>query len=139
MALVTLNLKPSEKQLKSFALIGLIMCNVIGILLFGLGKIPIYGFVIFSIAGILLYVLSRVSPKLIKPVFLTLVLLTFPIGWTFSHLVMALFYYGVITPIALFFHLLNRDPLCRKHDPNADTYWIPRKHKRPAKDYLRQF
>ena len=139
MALVTLNLKPSEKQLRSFGLICLIMCNVIGIGFFGLGKIPIYGFVIFSIAGILLYVLSRVSPQLIKPVFLTLVLLTFPIGWVFSHLVMVLFYYGIITPVALFFHLLNRDPLCRKFDQNADTYWIPRIHKKSAKDYLRQF
>lgn len=139
MALVTLNLKPSEKQLKSFGLAGLIMCNVIGIVLFWLEKISNSGYLIFIMVGILLFVLSRVSTRLLKPVFLVLVLLTFPIGWIFSHLVMALFYYGIITPVSVFFRLLNRDPLCRKYDPDADTYWITCKRKRPAKDYFRQF
>jgi len=139
MALVTLNLKPSEKQLKNFGLGGLIMCNVIGIVLFGLEKISNGGYVIFIMVGILLFVLSHVSTRLLKPVFLVLVLLTFPIGWVFSHLVMALFYYGIITPVSLFFRLLNRDPLCRKYDPDADTYWIRCKHKQSAKDYFRQF
>lgn len=139
MALVTLNLKPSEKQLKNFGLVGLIMCNVIGIVLFGLEKISNSGYLIFIVVGILLFVLSRVSTRLLKPVFLVLVLLTFPIGWVFSHLAMALFYYGIITPVALLFRLLNRDPLCRRREPDTDTYWLRYKQKRSARDYFRQF
>ena len=139
MALVSLNLSPSQKQLKDFGLIGLIMCTVIGILLFWLDKIPAIGFMIFCLAGIALYILSRISVILIKPIYLGMILLTFPIGWVVSHLVMALFYYGIITPVALLFRLLNRDPLCRRYEPNADTYWIQYKHRRSAKDYFRQF
>ena len=68
-----------------------------------------------------------------------MILITFPIGWLISHMVMALFYYGIITPIAVIFRITGRDPLRRKYDPQADTYWIPYKHKRSSKDYFHQF
>ena len=139
MALVSLNLDPSEKQLKDFGLIGSIMCPVIGLVLLGLGKVPAKGVMIFCLVGGALYLLSRIAEVLIKPIYLGMILLTFPIGWVVSHLMMALFYYGIITPVALFFRLLNRDPLCRKYEPNTDTYWIQCKKKRAAKDYFRQF
>ena len=139
MALVSLNLKPSQKQLKDFGFISLIMLFVIGLVLLGLGKIPAIGFMVFCLVGVLLYLLSRISVALIKPIYLGLIVLTFPIGWVVSHLMMALFYYGIISPIALLFRLINRDPLCRKYEPNTDTYWIQCKKKRPAKDYFRQF
>ena len=139
MALVSLNLRPSEKLLKDFGFISLIMFFVIGLLLLGLGKVPAKGFMIFGLVGVVLYILSRISVALIKPVYLVMILLTFPIGWVVSHVMMALFYYGIITPIALFFRILNRDPLCRKYEPEADTYWIQCRKKRAAKDYFRQF
>ena len=139
MALVTLNSNPSEKQLKAFGLIALIMCSLIGLFLLGLDKIPLTGFLLLVIFGILLYVLGRISTRLIKPVFLTMVFLTFPIGWAISHLVMAAFYYCIITPVALFFRLLNRDLLHRRYEPDVDTYWIRYNHRQSAKDYFRQF
>ncbi len=139
MSLVSLNLEPTEKQLKHFGLISLIMLNLIGLGIFWLGKISGYGYLIFATAGILTYVLGKISQKLIKPIFLAMIILTFPIGWTISHLVMALFYYGIITGIGLFFRVIKRDPLYRKYDSNAGTYWIPSKNERSAKDYFRQF
>ena len=139
MALVSLNLKPSEKQLKDFGLIGLIMCFVIGLVLLWLGKIPANIFMVIAVLGVVLYTLSRISAGLIKPVYLGLIVVTFPIGWVVSHVMMALFYYGIITPVGLLFRLINRDPLCRRYEADADTYWIRYQKKRPAKDYFRQF
>lgn len=139
MGLVSLNLSPSEKQLKDFGFISLIMFFVIGLLLFGLGKIPVKVFMVFCLVGAVLYVLGRISVVLIKPIYLGMILLTFPIGWVVSHLMMGLFYYGIITPVALLFRLLNRDPLCKKYEPDAETYWLRYKQKRSAKDYFRQF
>lgn len=139
MALVSLNLKPSRKQLRDFGLVALCMCNVIGLLLLCLSKISPKGFVVFSLIGLAMYVLSRLSTALLKPIYLGMMLLTFPIGWVVSHLVMALFYYGIVTPIAVFFRILGRDPLCKKYDSQANTYWIPYKRKRSAKDYFHQF
>lgn len=139
MALVSLNLKPSEKQLKDFAFVALIMFNLVGLVLFSLDKISGHAYWAFAIVGILIYALGRISIKLIKPIFLLITILTFPIGWFVNHLVMALFYYGIISGVGLIFRVLKRDPLCRKFDSNTDTYWIPATKERPAKDYFRQF
>jgi len=139
MALVSLNLKPSNKQLRDFGLIGLCMCSAIGLLLLVLGKIPPKGLVILFLTGLVMFVLSRISAALIKPVYMAMVILTFPIGWIISHLVMGLFFYVVVTLIAVLFKITGRDALCRKFDPQADTYWTPYKNKRSAKDYFHQF
>ena len=139
MALVSLNLRPSQKQLRSFGLISLIMCPAIAALLSGLDTITLWGGAGITIAGALLFVLSRISPNLVRPVYVTLVLLTFPVGWTFSHAVMIIFYYGIITPIALLFRLMRRDPLCRQYDATGKTYWLQRRRRRSMKDYFRQF
>jgi len=139
MALVSLNLKPSKKQLRDFGLAALCMCNVIGLLLLWLGRIPSKGLVVFFLIGLAIYVLSRTSTVLIKPIYLAMLILTFPIGWVVSHIAMGLFYYGIVTPMAVFFRILGRDPLCRKYDAQANTYWIPYKRKRSAKDYFHQF
>ncbi len=139
MALVSLNLKPSNKQLRDFGLIGLCMCTVIGLLLLGLGKIPPLGLLVLFLIGLVMFVLSRISDALIKPVYLAMVILTFPIGWIISHLVMGLFFYVIVTLIAVLFKIIGRDPLYRKFDSQADTYWLPYKNKRSAKDYFHQF
>jgi hypothetical protein len=139
MALVSLNLRPTQKQLESFAMTGLIMCSALGSSLYVLGRISVGGLLLFVIAGILLFTISRIRPSWLKPVYLALIMVTFPIGWIVSHIIMAVFYYGIITPVALFFRLTGRDPFCREQDPAAGTYWIPYTHKRSAKDYFHQF
>ncbi len=139
MELVSLNLRPSNKQLRDFGLIALCMCNLIGLLLFWAGKISPKGFSAFSLLGLIVFVLGRLSSTLIKPAYLALMILTFPIGWTVSHLIMAIFYYAIVTPIAVLFRALGRDPLCRKYDPQAGSYWIAYKRKRSNKDYFHQF
>lgn len=138
MALVSLNLKPKKKILTDFGDIALAMLTVLGLLFMWLGKIQTRGLVIFCIVGLVLYVASRISTALIKPVYLTLIVVTFPIGWVISHLMMAIFYYGVITPVALFFKLKKRDVLYRTYDPKAETYWFPYAKKRTLKDYFNQ-
>ena len=115
------------------------MFNLIGLVLLWLGKIPAKAFLAFAIAGILAFLLARISTKLIKPIYLTMIVLTFPIGWVISHLAMALFYYVIITGIGLIFRLIGRDTLSKKYDLHADTYWLPSKSDRPAKDYFHQF
>jgi hypothetical protein len=56
-----------------------------------------------------------------------------------SHAVMAIFYYVIIGGMGLVFKLIGRDPLCRKIDRQAESYWVEYKHHRTAKDYFHQF
>ncbi|MBN1472200.1 MAG: hypothetical protein JW925_10500 [Syntrophaceae bacterium] len=139
MALVSLNLNPTEKQLREFCLAGLCMCLAIGLTLFFLNRIGVNGLLLAVGTGITLFVLSRISTALIKPIYLVLILVTFPIGWLISHFFMALFYFGIVSLIALIFKIIGRDPLTRKYDKNTQTYWISYTKKKSENDYFRQF
>ena len=139
MALVSLNLKPSEKQLREFGLAALVMCALLGALLFWKGTLAVAGLASFCAVGVVIFALSRVAVHLVKPIYLALIVATFPIGWVISHIVMAIFYYVIIGGVGLVFKLIGRDPLCRRYDREAQSYWIPYKSNRTAKDYFHQF
>ena len=62
-----------------------------------------------------------------------------PIGWTISTLVLAVVYYLVLTPIGLIMRVVGYDPMHRKIDRDATTYWIARESQTDAKRYFRQF
>lgn len=57
-----------------------------------------------------------------------------------NPLVMAALFYGIITPIAVIFRLLGRNPLDLGYDRHAPTYWIahPAAEGRPS-DMRKQF
>jgi len=62
-----------------------------------------------------------------------------PVGWTISHLVLGLVYYLVLTPIGLAMRLAGTDPMKRKLDPKAESYWIERKPNPDPSRAFRQF
>ena len=64
--------------------------------------------------------------------FAILMLVAYPIGFVLSHVLIALIYYVVITPIALVFRAMGRDVLGKKLDPSAKTYWRDRGAPRPV-------
>jgi hypothetical protein len=66
-------------------------------------------------------------------------LVAFPIGFVLSHVLMAIIYYLVITPIGLLFRLIGRDPLGKRLDRNAATYWHERRAARPAASYFKLY
>ena len=63
----------------------------------------------------------------------------FPIGWAISHLLLVVIYYLVITPIGLVMRAAGYDPLERRIDRQAATYWTPRKPQGEPASYFRQF
>ena len=139
MALISLKLNPSKKELQSFGDITLFMCNIIGLLLMWMANMPLRGFLFFCFVGMTIYLLSRISTKLVRPIYVGLIVVTFPIGWIVSHTMMALFYYVIIGGIGLLFKLIKRNPLGIGYDRQVNSYWIPYEHNRAAKDYFRQF
>lgn len=139
MALVTLNLKPTDKQLREFGLVALVMLSLIAGLLWWAGKIEAGGAAVFVASGAVVFVLGRIRAGLIRPVYQLMMLVTFPVGWIVSHTAMAIFFYGLITLMGLFFRLIGRDPLCLSYDRQAQTYWRRYRHKRNANDYFHQF
>ena len=62
-----------------------------------------------------------------------------PIGIVVSHVVLALIYFGLFMPIALVFRVIGRDPLHRRFEPEAQSYWVERGGAPAAKRYFQQF
>lgn len=99
-----------------------------------------WGFIsLFAALALACPLLSLTFPKALRPVWITLSLVAVPIGFVISHIVMSLIFYGLFTPLALFFKLIGRDPMQRKLAPDAETYWEKRPPAPEAKRYFRQF
>ncbi len=54
-----------------------------------------------------------------------------------SPVAMALLFFAVVTPVALICRILGHDPLRRKLDPTAATYWIDRVPPGPSPDSIK--
>ncbi len=147
MAMIELNLNPPPKTLRTFGLIGVVGFGLIGAMFFwqfGLGKLPsadaarITAYVLWAL-GAYCGLFAAVAPLAIKPIYVILTIVTFPIGFVVSCLVMAIVYYLVLTPVGLVFKLIGRDCMNRRFDPTAETYWIERRRPDSVKRYFRQF
>jgi hypothetical protein len=62
----------------------------------------------------------------------------FPIGWTITQIVLVLLFYGLFTPIALFFRWFGRDELALKRSARP-TYWISKPQSSRVDEYLREY
>ena len=147
MALIEVNWRPGHDELRKFGCICFVVFGGLGMWLFfresvlgvtldaGLARKIAIGLWVLA-AGSL--VLSQISPRALRPLFVILTALSFPIGFVISHVLMALLYYGVLTPVAIFFRLIGRDVLHRRFDREALSYWEPRRQTTPDR-YFRQF
>jgi len=140
MALQKINRDPPPTLLRQFAgiwfpafyvLLGYIIARKTG--QWGIVQSVWVVLALWSLAGI-------ACPRAIKPAWIGLMTITFPIGWVVSHILLAGIFYLLIFPIGLVLRLMGKDPLSRRFDPEAKTYWVERrKEERPVQDYFRQF
>ena len=63
----------------------------------------------------------------------------YPIGWTVSHVLLAIVFYGVITPIGLALRTFGGDPMRRRFEPGSESYWTPHAGGKDVRRYFRQF
>jgi Saxitoxin biosynthesis operon protein SxtJ len=63
----------------------------------------------------------------------------FPIGWTVTHVVMALLFFAVITPVGLLLRLFGHDALTRRMDSKAESYWTQRPQPSSIDRYFQQY
>ena len=139
MLLTEINWKPNRKELRNFGIVSLIASALISLLLYLLKGLGIQWATIIFVAGFIVFLTSFISRKVTRVIYLGLILVTLPIGLVVSFTLLALFYFLLLTPVGLFFRLLGRDPLHRKYDSNADTYWITRRGPDSPDRYFHQF
>jgi len=136
MALFQLNLKPSTKELRWFAGLWLPLFGaMLAWMLFRKFDDPLAA---LAIAGAVAAVASAglASPRIIRPVYLGMMRITFPLGWVISHVILFVAYFLVITPVGLVVRWFH-DPMQRLFDRAAPSYWIPRQQPERSR-YFRQ-
>jgi hypothetical protein len=139
MSLIEVNWRPESKELRNFGRIALVAsCLVAGLLYFIKGLAIQWIFVIIA-AGLLIFLSSLVSLAITRPIYVALTAVTLPIGFAISFIVLAVFYFLIITPIGLVFRLVGRDSMKRKFDPDADSYWVAHRPSNKLERYFHQF
>ena len=139
MSLIEINLHPSHKELRNFAVIALIASAIISLLLYVLKGLAVQWVAIIFAAGFIIFLSSFVCLKITRIIYLSLILVTFPIGYVVSFILLSTFYFLLLTPLGLLFHLIGRDPLCRKFNSNTKSYWLTHKPPKNLDCYFHQF
>jgi Saxitoxin biosynthesis operon protein SxtJ len=145
---LTPNWNPDRKTLRQFA--GLWLVFLVGVGLFrawrGGGFEPDhpFGFEGPWLVPIVLWGMAVVAgvpglfaPTLIRPVYVGLMALSFPIGWVISHALLMLVYFGLFSVFGLVFRLVGRDRLGLRLDRRRQTYWMDREPRSNPSRYFR--
>jgi hypothetical protein len=133
-----ISLKPDSKTLQRFAGICLLFFGTLTVWQ-GLFRENMGLALLFSAVALGVGLTGLIWPQAVRPVYVGWMIAAFPVGWTLSLLLLAILFYGVFTPMAVLFRLAGRDALCRRPDPDRNSYWTMKPAAADPVSYFRQF
>jgi Na+/proline symporter len=128
---------PSRRDLLLFAMMLPVFFGIVGTLAWR-AQSPRAALALCLI-GAALTLIALSSRSAGRLVYLGWMYASYPIAWTVSHLILAVIYFVIATPIALMLRLTGHDPMLRKFDRAAKSYWVLRTPNRDGARYFRQF
>jgi hypothetical protein len=138
MNLIQIDHDPSRRKLAFVGLLWLVLLAVLGtIVLKKTGYVPAAAAI--WAAALLVAVIGWLAPGLMRICYLVMACAALPIGLVLSPLVLAVVYYLVLTPTSLLMRLFGYDPMRRRFNPDAGSYWLPRDQDEDVSRYFRQF
>jgi hypothetical protein len=130
-------LKTSDRDLRKFGLMVGGVFAVLGLLFLWRHKAH---YPYFLWPGAVLVLIGAILPRTLKWIYIAWMSVAFVLGFVMAHVILALFFFLVITPTGLVARLAGKDFLSLKLDRAAKSYWIPRDSKSKSQaDYERQF
>jgi len=139
MAIIDTNWNPSKNELRIFSVVQIVFFAMIAFFV-----VPRYTdsqtvqVAIVSLSAAV-GVLGLIFTSLIRVVYVVWMAVLFPVGWVVSHVLLGAAYYLVFSPIALCMRLFGYDPMKRKFDAEAPTYWVRRQPRTGTSHYFKQF
>lgn len=112
-----------NKKLRNFGLGLVIILGLIGGLLFWRGRSA--GPYILALAAASL-VLSMAWPRGLIPAHRFLIWLGGGLAWINTRIILTLVFYLIFTPASLVLHLMGKDLLDKKSEPDRASYWRER-------------
>ena len=132
------HLNPTPRTLQQFGGLSFIFLSY-GAFMHGYVRHQTNWAVLFAGLAVGIGVLALTKPSFIRPIYVGAMVITFPIGWTVSRVLLGLIYYGLITPVAVIFRLIGRDTLFLKHHSETKTYWLPKVISTDPKRYFKMY
>jgi hypothetical protein len=126
---------PTTCQLRQFLGVLVFLCGVIAVGLFRKGKYELGSLMVGLMT--VLTIVAILRPQLGRGFYTGVAILAWPIGWLISQIILAVVFFGVVTPIALIMRLRGRDAL-RLQSPR-DSNWRVRDTEPELEQYFRQF
>lgn len=121
-----MKINASDTEVRKFGIMfAVITAGIAGYSLFVSGTVWPYffgGSALFLLGGL-------VARPLLRPVYILWMKFAFILGWVNTRLILGIFFYGIITPVGLVMRLFGWDPLTRKIDRSAPSYWVRRADK----------
>ena len=137
--MIPINWKPSARELRWFAGLLIPFFGVVAALWWKRSGQTTGPVVIASIAAVV-GLIGLIAPTAIRAIYVVWMIAVWPIGWVVSHVLLAAIFFGVMTPIGLILRAIGRDPMRKKLDRTAKTYWITRPaEESDSQQYFRQF
>jgi len=130
-------LKPTPRVLRQFAGAWLIFFLLLSAT--ALGKrhnVPLS--CIFAVVA-MFGLVGLIKPNALRIPFIVASIVTYPIGWLVSQVILAAMFYAVMTPLGGFWRIRGRDPLQLRPQPQQPTFWMKRGPQPPPDRYLKPF
>lgn len=145
--MIEIDWRPDERTLRQFGVIALFGFSILAalawweLLVFSVGLGSARAFVAGGFAALagLSGLFSAILPRANLPLYLGLTILSYPIGFVLSYVIMGLLFFAMLTPVGLCFRLTGYDPLHRRFERDATTYWTNPRARRGKASYFRQF
>ncbi len=136
--MIDLDINPDCKKLRSFAWVSTFVFAVVAFMLHRdeSGKwiqIVAASFACYS------FFCAMISPGLVRPLYVILTVLAFPIGWISSNIILMLLYYGMILPVGVLLRFFGKDPVDKRFKDGAISSWVPKKQDLDRKRYYNQY
>ena len=128
----------TKRELLLFGPLFSLFVALIGLLLIRRFELQYLTYGIWAFSAILI-VIYYLRPSLRVSIYRGWIFAVMPIGWVISHVLLALIYYLLLTPVGLAMRMLGYDPMHRQFDTDAMTYWKERDAKSDPQSYFRQF
>lgn len=135
--MIEINRNPSRRDLLAFGAGLAVVFAVIGALRWHAGFHATAA--VWWVTGLALTVMFFAVPRIRRWLYLAWIYAMFPVAWAVSYALLGIAYFLVATPIAITLHLIGRDPLQRRFDRAARSYWVLRTPNRDDARYFRQF
>lgn len=120
-------LDTGRKALRSFGLVvGGVLVGIAAVVLWRQGWAPGTAVRVLSGIGGALLLLGLAAPAVLRPLYRVWMGLALVLGFVMTRVLLTLVFVFAVIPTGLLLRLFGKDPLDRRWQPDAPSYWIPK-------------